>query len=111
MKIDPLAFALNWFDDYRAGALSALLRAFDKAATIECACEGTKIINGDRAIAEYWKARLVTAPAGEIQNVESRGRDISIHYTTTGGTLMSAAVEINGFGKILSFQCSPVLLN
>ena len=111
MKNDHLAVALNWFDAYRSGALSAVLQTFDKEATIECGCGGTQIITGDTAIAEYWKSRLLKAPAGEIQDVQASEHDVSIHYTTAGGELLSVAVEMNETGKICYFQCSPVLLS
>ena len=109
MKPDPLTTALSWFDAYRAGALSALLRTFDKTATVECACGGTKIITGDTAIAEYWKGRLLKAPAGELQDVQSSDHNVFIHYTIVGGELMSAAVEMNKTGRITYFHCTPVL--
>jgi ketosteroid isomerase-like protein len=48
-----MAVAVDWLDAYRAASIAQIVGMYSPDAMIECACGGSKIINGQEGIAAY----------------------------------------------------------
>jgi hypothetical protein len=103
---DPMAAAIDWLDAYRAAALNAILILYDDGATVECGCDGRKIIVGKTAISEYWRQRFVEKPALELEDILPAGDAVAVSYRTPDG-IVQAILDFNEAGKIERCRCGP----
>ena len=101
---DPMAVVVDWLDAYRAKDLIAILDLYDDDATVECDCDGLKILAGKEALAAYWKQRLEEMPASELSDLQATTDGVNVAYATAHG-IVSAIVELGASGKIARVRC------
>jgi hypothetical protein len=106
MSFDPMAFAVDWLDAYRAGDIEAILEMYADDAVLQCGCGGMKTITGAEGLRAYWVARLRDYPASNLDNLQPSEDGTMISYVTRNGVI-SAMLSFDGAGRISSFTCGP----
>lgn len=105
-SFDPMAAAIDWLDAYRAADLDSILGLYDDGATLECGCNGQKIIVGKAAIAEYWRQRFIEKPALDLEDIQPDAEAVIVSYRTRDG-VVQAILSFNEAGLIERYRCGP----
>jgi ketosteroid isomerase-like protein len=103
---DAMAVAVDWLDAYRAAKVDALLDLYDDEASIECACDGQKIIVGRAALRQYWIERLAQQTAIELDDIVPTRDGVALAYHSSEG-LVRVVFSFNAAGKIARTHCGP----
>src|SRR4029077_19125410 len=96
-QFDPMAIAIDWLDAYRAASLS-IVDMYAEDASLECACDGRKVLVGRRAVTAYWKQRFVETPAHELEDLQF-GDGIAVTFRVPDG-IVRAVLNFEACGKI-----------
>jgi len=99
-----MAAAIDWLDAYRAASLS-IVDMYAEDASLECACDGRKVLVGRRAVTEYWKQRFVEAPAHELEDLQGDG--IAVTFRVPAG-IVRAILNFEACGKIERSRCGTI---
>ena len=103
---DPMAAAIDWLDAYRAASLS-IVDMYAEDASLECACDGRKVLVGRRAVTAYWKQQFVEAPAHELEDLQFAGDGIAVTFRVPAG-IVRAKLNFEASGKIERSQCGAI---
>ena len=106
-NFDTKAIAVDLLDAYRAAELDAVLDLYDDEASIECGCDGQKILVGKEALRQYWLHLFAEAAVLELDDLQPVGESIALAYRN-GGDLVRAVLSFNGLGKITRMHCGPL---
>ena len=107
---DPIATVVDWLDACRSGHIHVLLDLYDEAATLECACDGTKSLTGRAALEAYWRPKLRN-PSPEsfsMDDVTADGEGVILDYQNYEGKPVRIHFRFNDTGKILHTRCRPL---
>ena len=105
-QFDPMAAAIDWLDAYRAASLS-IVDMYADDASLDCRCDGQKVLLGRRSITEYWKQRFVEAPAHELQDLQVDGDGIVVTFRVPAG-IVRAILNFEASGKIERSRCGTI---
>ena len=105
-SFDPMAVAIDWLDAYRASSLS-IVDMYAEDASVDCACDGRKVLVGRRAVAAYWKQRFVKAPAHELEDLQFDGDGIAVTFRVPAG-IVRAILNFEASGKIERSRCGTI---
>jgi hypothetical protein len=109
-ETDPVATVVDWLDACRSRRISALLDLYDEAATLECACDGSKSLTGRRALEAYWRPRLadLSPDSFSMDDVTAEGESVILDYQSHDGKPVRIHFSFNEAGKILHTRCRPL---
>ena len=100
---DPMAAAVDWLDAYRAASLT-IVSMYSENASLDCECDGRRVLTGHRAITEYWRQRFVQKPAGELVDLRPDGDAIVVSYRVPNG-VVQAFLRFDEAGHIRQSLC------
>jgi hypothetical protein len=108
---DPIATVVDWLDACRSRRIHALLDLYDDAATLECACGGSKTLTGRAALEAYWRPRLADPLPGSfsMDDVTADAEGVILDYRCHDGTPVRMHFNFNDAGKILYTRCAPLV--
>jgi hypothetical protein len=108
---DPIATVVDWLDACRNGRIHALLDLYDEAATLECACDGSKSLTGRAALEAYWRPKLADPLPGSfaMDDVTADADGVILDYRCHNGTPVRIHFSFNEAGKILHTRCGPLV--
>jgi len=102
-QFDPMAAAIDWLDAYRAASLS-IVDMYADDASLDCRCDGQKVLLGRGSITEYWKLRFIDKPAYELEDLQFDGDGIVVSYRAPKG-IVRAILNFEANGKIKRSRC------
>jgi hypothetical protein len=95
--VDPMAIAVDWLDAYRSAFLDQIVRMYSANASIECACDGCKIIHCPESIPAYWGQRFIDRPALALEELQVDGKAVVVSYRIDSG-IVQALLDISDDG-------------
>lgn len=101
-----MAIAIDWLDAYRSANLDAILSLYDDEASLECGCDGRKILVGKIALEKYWSRRFTERPALDLDDLQPDGEGVALAYNTSDGVVRTT-FAFNALGKITRTRCGP----
>jgi hypothetical protein len=107
---DPMATVVDWLDACRSGDIGALLDLYDEAATLECACDGSKSLTGRAALEAYWRPKLTDPEPGSfsMDDVAADAEGAILDYRSYEGKPVRIHFRFSDTGKILHTRCRPL---
>jgi hypothetical protein len=102
-SFDQMAAARDWLDAYRTASLS-IVDLYSDTATLECDCDGQKVIAGRDALIQYWRLRFAERPAGGLADLQPDEAGIVICYRVPNG-IVEARLNFDEAGKIDRSRC------
>lgn len=106
---DGMAVVVDWLDAGRSRNLELLLDAYAANASLECACEGTRI-SGRASLAGYWGPKLagLSPAAFGLEEITPASDGVSLKYLNHEGKPVRIRFAFDAEGKIARMRCEPV---